>query len=204
MIMLNCLPLMNKNIAARFMKIIEGVLNNPADNSIFKHNINPLRVGLMLYRVIDDVQQEYGYSENSTTIMKDLCSEQIKSTMEMYNDPDELMIIVEQTDYEGNDCFWYLDEYDLYNILDCRIMDRVIQKKWAGKFELNSSIMDYASSYTLLMDKFGLYANDTVFAELKHQVLSLDRSDETHQFKFHVWKYSMQLRFQVSSYSSFF
>jgi hypothetical protein len=180
LIMLNCLPLMNKNIAARFMKIIEGVLNNPADNSIFKHNINPLRVGLMLYRVIDDVQQEYGYSENSTTIMKDLCSEQIKSTMEMYNDPDELMIIVEQTDYEGNDCFWYLDEYDLYNILDCRIMDRVIQKKWAGKFELNSSIMDYASSYTLLMDKFGLYANDTVFAELKHQVLSLDRSDETH------------------------
>jgi hypothetical protein len=46
--------------------------------------------------------------------------------LEMFNDPDELMVLVEQTDYEGNDCFWYLDEYDLYNILDSRIMDRVI------------------------------------------------------------------------------
>lgn len=44
----------------------------------------------------------------------------------MYNDPDELMVLVEQTDYEGNDSFWYLDEFDLYNILDSRIMDRVI------------------------------------------------------------------------------
>ena len=44
----------------------------------------------------------------------------------MYNDPIELMVQVEQTDYEGNDVFWYLDEYDLYNILDSRIMDRVI------------------------------------------------------------------------------
>lgn len=86
----------------------------------------------------------------------------------MYNDPDELMVIVEFNDYEGNDCFWYLDEYDLYNILDSRIMDRVIQKKWKGKYDLNSSVMDYSTQYTLIKDRFGLYANDTVFAELKH------------------------------------
>ena len=46
---------MNKNLAARFMKIIEQILNEPAKRSIFKNNINPLRVGLMLYRVLDEV-----------------------------------------------------------------------------------------------------------------------------------------------------
>jgi hypothetical protein len=50
----------------------------------------------------------------------------------MYKDPEELMFLVEAPDFEGNDIFWYLDEYSLFSILDCRIMDRVIQKKWIG------------------------------------------------------------------------
>jgi len=49
------MPLMTRLIAAKFMKIIEGVLNEPASNSIFKNNLNPLRVGLMLYRTLVEV-----------------------------------------------------------------------------------------------------------------------------------------------------
>ena len=55
-LMLNIIPLMTKQTAARFMKTIEGVLNEPASNSIFKNNLNPMRVGLMLYRVLEEVQ----------------------------------------------------------------------------------------------------------------------------------------------------
>ena len=65
-IMLNVMPLMNKVTASKFMKIIEEVINVPSSKSIFKNNINPMRVGLILYRVVEEVQQEYGYSENST------------------------------------------------------------------------------------------------------------------------------------------
>jgi len=54
-LMLNCMPLMNRKIAARFMKIIEVVLTEPASNSVFRNNINPLRTSLMLYRVLDEV-----------------------------------------------------------------------------------------------------------------------------------------------------
>jgi len=68
-IMLNCMPLMNRTLATNFMKIIEGVISNSAQDSIFKNNINPMRVGLILYRVVDEVQKEYGYSEHSTEIM---------------------------------------------------------------------------------------------------------------------------------------
>jgi hypothetical protein len=46
--------------------------------------------------------------------------------LEMYNDADDLMHLVEAPDFEGNDIFWYLDEYSLFDILDCRIMDKVI------------------------------------------------------------------------------
>ena len=46
---------MNRNVAARLMKIIEGILKEPSSNSILKNNVNPLRIGLMLYRVIDQI-----------------------------------------------------------------------------------------------------------------------------------------------------
>jgi hypothetical protein len=124
--MLNIIPLMTKQTAARFMKTIEGVLNEPASNSLFKNNLNPMRVGLMLYRVLEEVQLEYAYSDHSTNLMQASIVESIRSALEIYSDPDELMILVQQRDYNGNDCFWYLDEYNLYSILDCRMMDRVI------------------------------------------------------------------------------
>ena len=86
--------------------------------------------------------------------------------LEMYNDPDELEILVDAIDYDGKDCFWYLDHFSLYTILDCRIMDRIIQKKWKGKYSVNSSFLYASTSWTLIDDKFSLYATDRVFSEL--------------------------------------
>jgi hypothetical protein len=55
-------PFMKKAQAEKIMKIFEEVLSEPAENSIFRQNINPLRVGLTLYKLIDDIQIEFGYS----------------------------------------------------------------------------------------------------------------------------------------------
>jgi hypothetical protein len=63
------MPLMNRQIAGRFMKTMEGVVSEPAANHILKKNLNPLRVGLILYRVLDEVQKEYAYSPHSTEIL---------------------------------------------------------------------------------------------------------------------------------------
>ena len=60
------------------MKIIEGVVGEQAHNSVLKMNINPLRTGLMLYRVIDEVYHAFQYSAGTTQIMKDQLSEQIR------------------------------------------------------------------------------------------------------------------------------
>jgi hypothetical protein len=86
--------------------------------------------------------------------------------LEMYNDADDLMHLVETPDFEGNDIFWYLDEYSLFDILDSRIMDKVIQKKWIGPYTLNSVFLDTSVSYTLLTDKFGIFTTDRVFSEI--------------------------------------
>lgn len=94
-LMLKCMPLMNKTLASQFMKTIERVLNEPANNSIFKMNVNPLRMGLILYRVLEEVQTMYAYSDHSTTIMQQSIVASLTACLEMYNDPNELMILVE-------------------------------------------------------------------------------------------------------------
>jgi hypothetical protein len=102
--------------------------------------------------------------------------------------------MVEFSDYEGQDCFWYLDEFDLYGILDSRIFDRIIQKKWQGAYDLNATILDYSTSFMCFEDKYKIFATDRVFSELNLEMCTLNRKDRVHQFKYQVWKYSMSLR----------
>lgn len=47
---------LKKNNVEVFFKQILSILDEPAENSIFKRNINPLRTGLILYKLVDDFQ----------------------------------------------------------------------------------------------------------------------------------------------------
>jgi hypothetical protein len=49
------MPLLQYSQAESFMKIIENVHNNPAEESIFKANSNPLRIGLMILKITIDI-----------------------------------------------------------------------------------------------------------------------------------------------------
>ena len=41
------------------MEIFENTLKEPPSNSIFRKNINPLRLGLVFYSVLDDVENKF-------------------------------------------------------------------------------------------------------------------------------------------------
>ena len=60
------------------MKTMEIMIAEPASNHILKKNLNPLRTGLILYRVLDEVQKEYAYSPHSTAILKENLSDMIR------------------------------------------------------------------------------------------------------------------------------
>ena len=67
------------------------------------------------------------------------------------------------------------------------MMDRVISKKWSGRFDVNTVVMDNSTAMLLYNDKFHLYATDRMFSELRLEMFDFDRSDRTHYWKFHVW-----------------
>jgi hypothetical protein len=85
----------------------------------------------------------------------------------------------------------------LYNILDSKIMDKFIYDKWTGRVEFNSVMMDYSSAYNLFMDRHKLYQSDRLLDQLYQDLFDFDRREKTHEFKFHVWKKSMSLRYGI-------
>ena len=57
------IPIMKKNNVEKLFRYVSEVLSEPSDQSIFKHNLNPFRVGLILYKVIWDLQDHFNYSQ---------------------------------------------------------------------------------------------------------------------------------------------
>jgi len=35
----------------------------------------------------------------------------------------EIIPVIESIDFLGNDCFWYLLKYELYDVLNCQVID---------------------------------------------------------------------------------
>jgi hypothetical protein len=73
------------------------------------------------------------------------------------------------------------------------MIDKVIQKKWQGKYELNSYILEYSTVFCLLNDTLKIFATDNVFLELYYKIFTIDKSNKTHYLKFRVWLDSMEL-----------
>jgi hypothetical protein len=190
-------PFMKKQQAEKIMKTFEEVLSEPAENSIFRQNINPLRVGLTLYKLIDDIQNEFGYSQYTSIYMKNKIESQVKSIIDVYKDPAEIIKLMENQDIDGHNCFFYMQKYSLYNILDSKIMDKFIYDKWTGRIEFNATLLDYSTPYNLLNDQHKLYQSDKLLDQLYQKLFDYNKQEKTHEYKFHVWKKSMALRYGI-------
>jgi hypothetical protein len=117
--------------------------------------------------------------------------------IDVYKDPSEIIVLMENQDIDGHNCFFYMQKYSLYLILDSKIMDKFIYDKWRGRIDFNAYMMDYSSAYTLLNDTHRLYFSDKFMDQLYQNLFDFDKKEKTHEYKFHVWKKSMALRYAI-------
>jgi hypothetical protein len=53
------------------MEVIESELEKDCpQDSVFKLNTNPIRVGLLMYKAIDDIENQFSYSQFASEIAK--------------------------------------------------------------------------------------------------------------------------------------
>jgi len=105
------------------MKIIDDVLDYPAKNSIFVKSINPLQTGLVLFKFIDDVKANFNFSVYTAEAMKEKCEKYMISLLKMYKCPNEIKPILDNLDVEGRDCFWYFQNYQMFRLMESKILN---------------------------------------------------------------------------------
>ena len=72
------------------MQVIEDILGNDAEDSIFKYNINPLRLGLMIIKTAHDIRYEYTYSEGCIARIQDNIEDQLVSILDTYTNIEDI------------------------------------------------------------------------------------------------------------------
>ena len=115
------------------MLAFDDILENPPDNSIFKMNINPIRVGFQLFKTIDDIQRTHANSVYFTNKLKQKLIEQLVIIIDAFKDTEDIIPMIDQPGIDGRNIIWYFNQYEICQILNTKIMDKFINSKLNGK-----------------------------------------------------------------------
>ena len=62
--------IMDDRQAYQLFRILQKILETPAERSIFVHNINPVMLGLKLYRLLDDLNKQFECPKHAVDLLK--------------------------------------------------------------------------------------------------------------------------------------
>lgn len=162
-------------------------------------NVNPIRVGFLMARVVVEVQKAFSMTENSVSGIKSSVASMVAQVMETFHSPQDVAPLLERNDLLGNDGYWYLNEFSFYEVMNTRLFDMLVNEKWAGRVEITHSLLDFSTSY-LLFSAHGIFSsNRNIFAKFCTHYARVCSTQRVHSFKLAVWKHSMRMRFLVEA-----
>ena len=62
----------------------------------------------------------------------------------------DLEIIIKSTDLNNRNSLWYIQNIELYAVLDTIIMDMLISKQWMSEYEIRGTIFDTSQVFKIL------------------------------------------------------
>lgn len=79
----------------------------------------------------------------------DQIEENIVKFINVYQEPEKLAELIEPHDFEGKSCLWYIDKYQMNKILNTKIMDVYINRRWTGNVQTNASLFKFSTCHFL-------------------------------------------------------
>ena len=73
----------------------------------------------MLYKVISDLQIEFQLQELMTDKLLEYLNDKLIHLVNSYTDSKDLLFLLLQRDFDGNNAFWYFDEFEMFEIMRC-------------------------------------------------------------------------------------
>lgn len=81
------MPRMKQREAEDFIKTFEKVIHDTAEESFFRYNANPIRCGLVLYKMIDDLENQFELKSYTSDKMKQKLYQDIIKIIDIYSNP---------------------------------------------------------------------------------------------------------------------
>ena len=85
---------------------------------------------------------------------------------DIYKKPRTMKYLLERPDVLGKDCIWYFNEYQIFRILETKIMNQYILERWQGPVVINSDLMDYSVPYNIFFNKHSNIADIQIYENI--------------------------------------
>lgn len=157
------IPLMDNKLAQQIVMSLGDTINLPAENSIFTKNINPILVGLQILKLVDDFGKMFEIPSTQVDEIKNQLQAKLCNLTTIYKDHVQVFPLFEMPDLDGKNCFDYMNEFQLYDLLGTNLMQQYIDYRWNGRIETNTQILDLSSPHQIIYDKNKLYTGGKLF-----------------------------------------
>lgn len=97
-ILFQMLNFMSKRKMNNLMKYIEELLEEDPKNTIVATTINPVRVLMNLYELVEIAETEFGFSDYISKIMKEKIIEHTIAALNSYDEPQNIIPLIESLD----------------------------------------------------------------------------------------------------------
>jgi hypothetical protein len=136
--------------------------------------------------------------------MSDATIQSIIKLINIYNNPKELISLVETHDLNNKEVLYYIHKYDLSIILNSAIFDQYINDKWEGRVRVSGSILNLSSPMIMFNNDLDLMTQPMFIMTLYTQMLNYSENLKLiHYWGFSAFKYSMRYRFEIESIFTF-
>ena len=61
--------------------------------------------------------------------------------MQIYKKPSDMKHVIEHFDIAGNTCIYYFNKYQMFRVLETKIMNQYIIHRWKGSIFINSTVL---------------------------------------------------------------
>jgi len=88
--------------------------------------MNPLKICVLMIDIVKNIVKNYKINFMRCNKILEQLEDRCRHIINSYKSPDELKMILKQTDLFGRDLLWYISEHGIFSILDTKTMDRII------------------------------------------------------------------------------
>ena len=64
---------------------------------------------------------------------------------------------MEQMDMFGKSCFDYIMQYQIFKLLETKVMNQYILEHWLGPVDINYNILELGTPYQLINNEHGIF-----------------------------------------------